>query len=171
MHGHNHVAPASSRTFAIGIGLNVLFVIVEIAYGIRAHSLALLSDAGHNLGDVLGLGLSWGAVILAQRPPSERHTYGMRRASILASLGNAILLLVAVGGISGRHCSGWPAHTRSRGEQWWWSRRSASSSTGWPHFCSCPGGTMTSTSAAPSSICCRMPPYRSVSFSPESPSN
>jgi len=99
-HNHNHGAPASSRTFAIGIGLNVLFVIVEVAYGIRAHSLALLSDAGHNLGDVLGLGLSWGAVILAQRPPSERHTYGMRRASILASLGNAILLLIAVGGIS-----------------------------------------------------------------------
>lgn len=100
MHGHNHGAPASSRTFAVGIGLNVLFVIVEVAFGLRAHSLALLSDAGHNLGDVLGLGLSWGAVILAQRPPSERHTYGMRRASILASLGNAILLLVAVGGIS-----------------------------------------------------------------------
>lgn len=100
MHGHNHEAPTSSRTFAIGIGLNVLFVIVEVVNGLRAHSLALLSDAGHNLGDVLGLGLSWGAVILAQRPPSERHTYGMRRASILASLGNAILLLVAVGGIS-----------------------------------------------------------------------
>lgn len=99
-HNHNHGAPASSRTFAIGIGLNVLFVIVEVAYGIRAHSLALLSDAGHNLGDVLGLGLSWGAIILAKRPPSERHTYGMRRASILASLGNAILLLIAVGGIS-----------------------------------------------------------------------
>lgn len=100
MHGHNHGAPASSRTFAVGIGLNVLFVIVEVTFGLRAHSLALLSDAGHNLGDVLGLGLSWGAVILARRPPSERHTYGMRRASILASLGNAILLLVAVGGIS-----------------------------------------------------------------------
>lgn len=99
-HNHNHGAPASSRTFATGIGLNILFVIVEVAYGLRAHSLALLSDAGHNLGDVLGLGLSWGAVILARRPPSVRHTYGMRRASILASLGNAILLLIAVGGIS-----------------------------------------------------------------------
>ena len=100
MHGHNHGAPTSSKTFAIGIGLNVLFVLVEVVYGLRAHSLALLSDAGHNLGDVLGLGLSWGAVILALQPPSVRHTYGMRRASILASLGNAILLLVAVGGIS-----------------------------------------------------------------------
>jgi len=100
MHGHSHKAPASSKTFAIGIGLNVLFVMVEVVYGLRSHSLALLSDAGHNLGDVLGLGLSWGAIILAQQPPSDRHTYGMRRASILASLGNAILLLVAVGGIS-----------------------------------------------------------------------
>lgn len=100
MHDHDHGTPASSKTFAIGMGLNVLFMVVEVIYGLRAHSLALLSDAGHNLGDVLGLGLSWGAVMLAQRPPSGRHTYGMRRASILASLGNAILLLVAVGGIS-----------------------------------------------------------------------
>jgi cobalt-zinc-cadmium efflux system protein len=99
-HGHSHAPPASSRTFAIGIGLNVLFVLVEVVFGLRAHSLALLSDAGHNLGDVLGLGLSWGAIILGQRPPTERHTYGMRRASILASLSNALLLLVAVGGIS-----------------------------------------------------------------------
>jgi cobalt-zinc-cadmium efflux system protein len=78
----------------------VLFVLVEVVYGLRAQSLALLSDAGHNLGDVLGLSLSWGALILGQRPPSARHTYGMRRASILASLSNALLLLVAVGGIS-----------------------------------------------------------------------
>ncbi len=99
-HGHSHTAPATSRSFAIGIGLNLLFVVVEVVYGLRAHSLALLSDAGHNTGDVLGLGLSWGALILGQRPPTARHTYGMRRASILASLGNAILLLVAVGGIS-----------------------------------------------------------------------
>lgn len=99
-HGHSHTAPATSRSFAIGIGLNLLFVVVEVVYGLRAHSLALLSDAGHNLGDVLGLGLSWGALVLGQRPPTARHTYGMRRASILASLGNAILLLVAVGGIS-----------------------------------------------------------------------
>jgi cobalt-zinc-cadmium efflux system protein len=99
-HGHGHAARATSRSFAIGIGLNLLFILVEVVYGLRAHSLALLSDAGHNLGDVLGLGLSWGALILGQRPPTARHTYGMRRASILASLGNAILLLVAVGGIS-----------------------------------------------------------------------
>lgn len=100
MHSHDHGAPTSSKTFAIGIGLNVVFVVVEAVYGIRAHSLALLSDAGHNLGDVLGLGLSWGAIVLAQRPPSMRHTYGLRRASILAALANAVLLLVAVGGIS-----------------------------------------------------------------------
>ena len=82
------------------MSINLLFVVVEVVFGLRAHSLALLSDAGHNLGDVLGLGLSWGALLLGQRPPSARHTYGMRRASILAALGNAILLLVAVGGIS-----------------------------------------------------------------------
>ncbi len=66
----------------------------------RAHSLALLADAGHNLSDVLGLGLAWGALLLGERPPTERHTYGWRRASILAALANAILLLVAVGGIA-----------------------------------------------------------------------
>ena len=98
--GHSHAPPATSKAFAIGMGINLLFVLVEVVYGLRAHSLALLSDAGHNLGDVLGLGLSWGALVLGQRPPSARHTYGLRRASILASLSNAILLLVAVGGIS-----------------------------------------------------------------------
>ena len=100
VHGRDHAVPAKSRAFAIGIGLNLLFLFVEVVYGLRAHSLALLSDAGHNLGDVLGLGLSWGALVLGQRLPSARHTYGMRRASILASLGNAMLLLVTVGGIS-----------------------------------------------------------------------
>jgi cobalt-zinc-cadmium efflux system protein len=82
------------------MALNVAFIGVEVAFGARAHSLALLADAGHNLGDVLGLGLAWGALLLRQRPPTERHTYGWRRASILAALANAILLLVAVGGIA-----------------------------------------------------------------------
>jgi len=81
------------------MALNSAFIVAEAAFGIRAHSLALLADAGHNLGDVLGLGLAWGALVLAQRPPTEHHTYGMRRASILAALTNGILLLVAVGGI------------------------------------------------------------------------
>ena len=82
------------------MALNVGFIAAEVVFGLRAHSLALLADAGHNLGDVLGLGLAWGALVLSQRPPTERHTYGLRRASILAALGNAILLLVAVGGIA-----------------------------------------------------------------------
>jgi cobalt-zinc-cadmium efflux system protein len=80
--------------------LNVSFIVIEVVFGISSHSLALLADAGHNLGDVLGLALAWIAVVLAQRPPTERHTYGLRRASILAALANAILLLLAVGAIT-----------------------------------------------------------------------
>ena len=98
-HGHAHGPANYSWAFAIGIALNVGFVVVEAMYGILANSLALLADAGHNLGDVLGLMLAWAAAVLARRRPTERHTYGLRRGSILASLTNAALLLVAVGGI------------------------------------------------------------------------
>lgn len=98
-HGHAHGPANYSWAFAIGIALNVGFVVVEAAYGILANSLALLADAGHNLGDVLGLMLAWTAAVLARRRPTARHTYGLRRGSILASLTNAALLLVAVGGI------------------------------------------------------------------------
>src|SRR6478672_7118943 len=86
--------------FAIGVGLNLVYVVTEVVFGVLAHSLALLADAGHNLGDVLGLALAWGAARLATRAPSRRHTYGMRRSSILAALLNAALLLVATGGIA-----------------------------------------------------------------------
>jgi cobalt-zinc-cadmium efflux system protein len=100
-HAHGHVhGPAArdfSRAFAIGIALNIGFVVVEAAYGFLANSLALLADAGHNLSDVLGLLLAWGAAALVRRRPTARHTYGLKRSSILASLANAILLLVAVG--------------------------------------------------------------------------
>ena len=100
-HAHGHVhGPAArdfSRAFAIGIALNIGFVVVETAYGFLANSLALLADAGHNLSDVLGLLLAWGAAALVKRRPTARHTYGLKRSSILASLANAILLLVAVG--------------------------------------------------------------------------
>jgi cobalt-zinc-cadmium efflux system protein len=98
-HGHHHShAPADfGRAFAIGVALNTGFVIVEAAYGFLANSLALLADAGHNLGDVLGLLMAWGAAVLVKRRPTARHTYGMKRSSILASLFNAVLLLVAVG--------------------------------------------------------------------------
>ncbi|WP_201862320.1 cation diffusion facilitator family transporter [Microvirga soli] len=99
-HGHSHAPQAGyGRAFAIGIVLNLGFVIVEAGYGFWADSMALLSDAGHNLSDVLGLAIAWGAALLARRGPTERFTYGLRSSSILAALFNALLLLVAVGGI------------------------------------------------------------------------
>jgi cobalt-zinc-cadmium efflux system protein len=88
------------RAFAIGIVLNTLFVAAEAAAGLWTGSLSLLADAGHNLSDVLSLLLAWGATILARRAPAGRRTYGLRKGTILASLANAILLLVAVGAIS-----------------------------------------------------------------------
>lgn len=88
------------RAFAIGITLNVVYVVAQAVFGLAAHSLALLSDAGHNLGDVVGLLLAWGATLLARRQPTARFTYGLRRSTILASLANAMLLLVAIGGIT-----------------------------------------------------------------------
>src|SRR5438445_7477421 len=86
--------------FAIGAALNTAFVIAELIFGYAANSLALISDAVHNLSDVIALLLAWGAAWLAQKQPTQRHTYGYRRASILAALFNAGLLLVAVGGIA-----------------------------------------------------------------------
>lgn len=99
-HGHEHGASDYNRAFAIGIALNVSFVIVEAVYGVLAHSVALLADAGHNASDVLSLILAWGASLLSRRPPNRRYTYGLRRSSILISLLNAILLLLAMGGIT-----------------------------------------------------------------------
>ena len=98
-HGHSHGPANYTWAFAIGIALNFGFVVIEATYGILSNSLALLADAGHNLGDVLGLMMAWTAAVLARRRPTARHTYGLRRGSILASLTNAALLLVAVGGI------------------------------------------------------------------------
>ena len=99
-HGHSHAPQAGyGRAFAIGITLNLAFVAIEAGYGFWADSMALLSDAGHNLSDVLGLAIAWAAALLARRRPSERFTYGLRSGSILAALFNALLLLVAVGGI------------------------------------------------------------------------
>jgi cobalt-zinc-cadmium efflux system protein len=101
-HGHSHdpAPPDFSRAFAIGIALNLAFVVVEAICGIYGHSVALLSDAGHNLGDVLGLGVAWGATVLSRRPPTPRYTYGLGATSILAALFNALFLLIAVGAIS-----------------------------------------------------------------------
>ena len=98
-HGHVHALPDNARAFAIGVALNFGFVIAEVVFGVASHSIALLSDAGHNLSDVFGLLLAWGATHLAKSLPTRRRTYGWRRASILAALTNAIILLVVIGGI------------------------------------------------------------------------
>ncbi|HVU31334.1 MAG TPA: cation diffusion facilitator family transporter [Sphingomicrobium sp.] len=100
-HGHDHShEPASfGRAFAIGIALNIGFVVAEVVFGFLANSMSLLADAGHNLSDVLGLILAWGAAIMARRAASPRFTYGLKKAPILAALANSLLLLVAVGAI------------------------------------------------------------------------
>ncbi len=99
LHHHHHHGTPSEHGFALAVWLNLGYVIVEAAGGLWAGSLAMLADAGHNLSDVLGLVLAWGAARLARRAPTLRRSYGWRRASILAALGNAMLLLVAVGAI------------------------------------------------------------------------
>lgn len=99
-HGHSHAPKDFGKAFLIGIALNTAFVIAEAVYGIRANSVALLADAGHNLSDVLGLALAWGATVFATVKPSKRYTYGLRSTSILAALGNAVLLLLVTGGIA-----------------------------------------------------------------------
>jgi cobalt-zinc-cadmium efflux system protein len=107
MHVHSHAehrahdqAAQFNRVFATGIALNVAFVVVEAGAGFWADSLALLADAGHNLSDVLGLALAWGAAVLARRRPSARFTYGLRGSSIWAAVANAVLLLVACGALA-----------------------------------------------------------------------
>jgi cobalt-zinc-cadmium efflux system protein len=118
-HGHSHAhgldpshghlggkAPTYGRAFAIGILLNMAIIVLEVAGSAASHSMALISDAAHNASDVLGLAMAWGATLLSRRPATARRTYGMRRASIIAALGNAILLLVATGGV------GWEAMRR-----------------------------------------------------------
>lgn len=99
-HDHAHTPQNFGLAFAIGITLNVAFVVVEAIYGVLSHSMALVADASHNLGDVLGLALAWGAGLLAQRKPTKWRTYGFRGSTIMASLANAILLLVVTGGIA-----------------------------------------------------------------------
>lgn len=99
--GHNHTAPTNfGQAFIIAIALNTTYVVVEFGYGIVANSTALMADAGHNLSDVLGLILAWGAAILSKKAPSDRYTYGLRSTSILAALANAMFLLVACGAIA-----------------------------------------------------------------------
>ncbi|OLP17287.1 cation transporter [Leptolyngbya sp. 'hensonii'] len=99
-HGHSPLPIGYNRAFIIGLGLNLGFVVVEFVYGILAHSIALIADAGHNLNDAVGLVLAWVAILLSARQPSPRRTYGWRRSSILAALMNSLLLLVVTGGIA-----------------------------------------------------------------------
>jgi cobalt-zinc-cadmium efflux system protein len=98
-HPHHH-ASDFSRAFALGIALNVAIVLLEAVFGFMSGSMALLADAGHNLSDGLGLVVGWAGAIMAKRSPSRRFTYGLKKASILAALINALLLLLAVGAIA-----------------------------------------------------------------------
>ena len=99
-HGHSHAPKDFGRAFVIGTALNVGLVVAQVVFGLFAHSLALLADAGHNLSDVFGLLLAWWASHLVKTRPTARRTYGLGRSSILAALANAVFLLVAVGGIT-----------------------------------------------------------------------
>src|SRR5688572_29716391 len=100
MHGHDEQQNAISRAFAIAVVLNAVYVVAEFGYGIVADSVALLADAAHNLSDVLGLLLAWGAARLARRAPGGRRTYGLRKSTVLAALANALLLIGATGGLA-----------------------------------------------------------------------
>jgi cobalt-zinc-cadmium efflux system protein len=99
-HGHHHAPANFDRAFAIGISVNIVFVAIEAFYGWRVNSLALLADAGHNLGDVAGLVMAWGGALAGKLRPDARYTYGWKRASIFAAFVNAVLLLVAMGSLA-----------------------------------------------------------------------
>jgi cobalt-zinc-cadmium efflux system protein len=99
-HSHSHAPANFGPRFVVGIALNMLIVVIELVYGIIAGSVALIADAGHNLSDVLGLGVAFAATILAARAPSARFTYGLKGSSILAALFNAVFLLLVVGALS-----------------------------------------------------------------------
>jgi cobalt-zinc-cadmium efflux system protein len=99
-HSEGHLHADFGWRFMVGVVLNLVFVVVEALFGFAVQSLALVADAGHNLSDVLGLALAWGAFALSRRAPSSRRTYGMRRSSILAALFNALFLLFAIGAIA-----------------------------------------------------------------------
>src|SRR5687768_4894626 len=99
-HAHHDHHKHGVRAFAWVTLLNLAYTILEAGYGFATNSLALLSDALHNFGDVLGLGLAWGAAVIAKRPPTERHTYGWRRATLLSPLANALLLVAFAGALS-----------------------------------------------------------------------
>src|SRR5580704_1141472 len=99
-HGHTHAPSTFGTAFAIATALNVALVAMQVIYGLLAHSMALLADAGHNAGDVLALLLAWGSHAISQTGPTERYTYGFRSSSIIAALINATILLVITGAIA-----------------------------------------------------------------------
>jgi len=99
-HGHSHAPATFGTAFALATALNIALVIIQAAYGVLAHSMALLADAGHNAGDVLALVLAWGSHAISQKHPTERYTYGFRSSSIIAALINATILLVVTGAIA-----------------------------------------------------------------------
>ena len=97
-HIHNHTIPDNfDRAFKVGIALNATYVLIETGFGIAYNSVALLSDAGHNFSDILALVLAWAASWLSRSQPTERRTYGFKRATVLASLSSALLLCMALG--------------------------------------------------------------------------
>jgi len=98
-HIHNNT-DNHNKAFAFGIALNVIYIAVEVIFGLLISSMALIADAGHNLSDVLGLLLAWGATFPAKTLPTRKRTYGLRKSTILAALFNALILLIAVGAIS-----------------------------------------------------------------------
>ncbi len=98
--GHEHGPNTHNLAFGLGIALNISFVLIETFYGFQSQSLALLADAGHNLSDVLGLVLAWAALWVGRLRPDDRHTYGWQRASIMAALINALILLFAMGSMA-----------------------------------------------------------------------
>jgi cobalt-zinc-cadmium efflux system protein len=98
--GHSHAPKDFNRAFAVGVFLNLALVIAQLIFGLIAHSLALVADAGHNFADVLGLLLAWWASRLGKSSPTRKHTYGFRGVSILAALANAILLIASMGAVA-----------------------------------------------------------------------
>ncbi|MBZ0180254.1 MAG: cation diffusion facilitator family transporter [Melioribacteraceae bacterium] len=96
-HDHAHETKDYGKAFVIGIGLNIIYIIVEVIYGLIINSLALIADAGHNLSDVLGLVIAWVASYLVKKSATEKYTYGLKKSSVLAAFLNAMILLVAIG--------------------------------------------------------------------------
>lgn len=97
---HHHGPPDFTRAFALGIAINLAIVALELTFGLLGNSMALVADAGHNLSDVLALGVGWAGAVMARRSPTRRFTYGYKKASILAALISGLMLLVAVGAIA-----------------------------------------------------------------------